>query len=185
MTSDGTPTTCPSCGAPVDIRQRMTDSGWTELPAIPTMTRIQFGQSSCQVEGAYVPAADMKLAPDDSVYFSHHVLLWQEPDVSLAPLPLKGAWNRMLAGMPLVMMQATGPGHIAFSRDAPGELVALPLQAGQVVDVRESHFLVATSAVEYSWLDTGIWFTTAGEGGGGGRLGAIRKSGGVKLLSMA
>lgn len=181
-TSDGSSATCPSCGAPVDIRQRATDSGWTELPAIPDMTRIQFGQSSCQVEGTYVPAADMKLAATDSVYFSHHNLLWQEPGVTLSPMPLKGAWNRMLAGMPLVMMEATGPGHIAFSRDAPGELVAVPLQAGQAVDVRENHFLVATNKVDYGWLDTGIWFTTTGEKSGG-RFGGVRS--GVKLLSVA
>jgi uncharacterized protein (AIM24 family) len=140
-----------------------TDSGWTELPAIPDMARIQFGQSWCQIEGKYVPAADMKLAEGDSVYFSHHVLLWQDPSVQLEPQPLKGAWNRMMAGMPLVMLEAFGPGHIAFSRDAPGELVAVPLQPGAGVDVRENHFLVATKPVAYDWMDSGVWFTTYGE----------------------
>jgi uncharacterized protein (AIM24 family) len=181
--SDPAGTTCPACGAPVDVRQVTTDSGWTQLPAIPDMTRIQFGQSTCQIEGAYVPAADMKLAAGDSVYFSHHVLLWQDPAVALSTLPLKGAWNRHLAGMPLVMMQAAGPGHIAFSRDAPGELMAVPLQAGTAIDVRENHFLVATSPVAYDWYETGVWFTTSGEkqrsGGLGGGLG-----GGMKLLKM-
>lgn len=28
-------------------------------------------------------------------------------------------WNRKKAGMPLIMMTAQGPGHIAFSADAP------------------------------------------------------------------
>jgi uncharacterized protein (AIM24 family) len=73
---------------------------------------------------------------------------------------MKGAWKRMLAGMPLIMTQAEGPGHIAFSRDAPGELVALPLQPGQAVDVREHLFLVATDSVAYDWIQSGIWFTT-------------------------
>ena len=86
------------------------------------------------------------------MYFGHHVLLWQDPAVELTPLPLKGGWNRMLAGMPLMMLQAAGPGHIAFSRDAPGELLAVPLQAGGTVDVRENHFLVATSQIGYDWL---------------------------------
>ena len=144
------------------MRLRTTDSGWTELPAIPDMARIQFGQSSCQIEGRYVPVADMRLATGDTVYFSHHVLLWQDPDVELGQMPLKGAWNRMMAGMPLVMLQAGGPGRIAFSHDEPGELVALPLQPGTSVDVRENHFLVATSPVSYDWLDSGIWFTTSG-----------------------
>ena len=81
----------------------------------------------------------MNLAADDSVYFTHHVLLWKDPQVNITTMPLKGAWKRMLAGMPLIMTQAQGPGHIAFSRDAPGELMALPIQPGQSVDVREHH----------------------------------------------
>jgi uncharacterized protein (AIM24 family) len=177
-TSHGTivGTTCPSCGAAVDVRLATTDSGWTQLPPIPDMARIQFGQSTCQIEGAYVPVADMNLAAGDEVYFSHHVLLWQDPAINLSTLPLKGAWNRKLAGMPLVMMQASGPGHIAFSRDAPGEVMAVPLQPGAAVDVRENHFLVATSAVTYDWHDSGVWFTTSG----GGR----EKSAGMKLLKV-
>lgn len=160
VVSTGAGASCPACGAPVDVRQRTTESGWIELPAIADMAKIQFGRSSCQMSGTYVPAVDMNLAEGDSAYFSHHVLLWQDPSVELSTLPLKGAWNRMMAGMPLVMLQATGPGHIAFSRDAPGELVAVPLQPGTAVDVRESHFLVATAAVTYDWDQTGVWFTT-------------------------
>jgi uncharacterized protein (AIM24 family) len=66
----------------------------------------------------------------------------------------------LFAGMPLVMTQAQGPGHIAFSRDAPGELIPLPLQPGQSVDVREHLFLVATGTVAYDWIQTNIWFQT-------------------------
>ena len=75
-------------------------------------------------------------------------------------MSLKGAWKRMLAGMPLIMTQAVGPGRIAFSRDAPGEMIALPLQPGQAVDVREHLFMVATGAVTYDWFNSNIWFTT-------------------------
>jgi uncharacterized protein (AIM24 family) len=66
----------------------------------------------------------------------------------------------MFAGLPLIMMQAQGPGHIAFSRDAPGEMIALPLQPGQEVDVREHLFMLATSTVAYDWFSTNIWYTT-------------------------
>jgi uncharacterized protein (AIM24 family) len=178
-TSDPDGITCPACGAPVDVRALTTASGWTQLPAIPDLTRIQFGQSTCQIEGAYVPVADLRLAAGDSVYFSHHVLLWQDQAVTLSTLPLKGAWNRHLAGMPLIMMQAGGPGQIAFSRDAPGELMAVPMQPGTAVDVRENHFLVATSAVAYDWYETGVWFTTSGSKRSTGSVG-----GGMKLLKM-
>ena len=56
------------------------------------------------------------------------------------------------------MTQAQGPGHIAFSKDQPGELIALPLQPGQAVDVREHMFLTATSNVEYDWFQSQIWY---------------------------
>ena len=157
-TGDGTPLSCPSCGATVDVRAIVTKSGWSQIPGRKDMAKLQFGRSICQIEGLYVPVADMNLAPEDSVYFAHHVLLWKDDAVAITAMSLKGAWKRMFAGMPLVMTQAQGPGHIAFSRDAPGETIALPLQPGQVVDVREHLFMVATSHVAYDWFQTNIWF---------------------------
>ena len=56
------------------------------LPPIPDMARLQFGQSTCQIEGTYVPVADMNLAAGDAVYFTHHVLLWQDPPVKITTL---------------------------------------------------------------------------------------------------
>ncbi|PWT89377.1 MAG: hypothetical protein C5B54_09010 [Acidobacteria bacterium] len=158
--SEGTDRTCPACGASIDVQEVITKSGWHELPPIQDMAKIEFGRSSCQIEGTYVPVADMNLAGDDGVYFAHHVLLWKDPQVAVTAMSLKGAWKRMLAGMPLIMTQAHGPGHIAFSKDAPGEMIALPLQPGQQVDVREHVFMVATTQVTYDWIDSGIWFTT-------------------------
>ena len=161
LSSEGASTSCPHCGAPVDVRSRVSDSGWEEQPPIQNMARIQFGQSTCQVEGLYVPVADMRLAPEDWVFFSHHVLLWAEPSVRMDTMPLAGGWNRMYAGMPLVMMRAAGPGHVAFSHDDPGETVAIPLGPGQEVDVREHRFLVATGSVNYQWYDPGVWYSTS------------------------
>jgi uncharacterized protein (AIM24 family) len=160
QTSDGTALSCAACGAEVDVRAIVSKSGWSELPGRKDMAKLQFGQSYCQVEGTYVPVADMSLAAGDRIYFSHHVLLWMDGKVKITTLPMKGAWKRMLAGMPLIMTQAEGPGHIAFSRDAPGELVALPLEPGQEVDVREHLFLVATSSVTYDWISSNVWFST-------------------------
>jgi uncharacterized protein (AIM24 family) len=160
LTSTGTDFACPACGAAVDVRAVVTRSGWTELPGRRDMAKLQFGQSYCQIEGTYVPVADMNLSAADSVYFAHHVLLWKDPTVQVTSIGLKGAWKRMLAGMPLIMTQAAGPGHIAFSRDFPGELISLPLQPGQTIDVREHLFMVATNAVAYDWFQSNIWFTT-------------------------
>jgi len=66
----------------------------------------------------------------------------------------------MLAGMPLLMMTARGPGHIAISADHPGETLAVPLPANHAVDVVEHRFLVATTNVNYQWERAGVWFVT-------------------------
>lgn len=157
---DAAQSSCPRCGAAVSLSGAVAQSGWAQLPARKDMAKLQFGNSFCQVEGLYVPVADMNLAPEDSIYFTHHVLLWKDPQVNVTTMPLAGGWKRLFAGMPLIMTQAQGPGHIAFSRDLPGELIPLPLQPGQAVDVREHLFLVATAQVQYDWFQTGIWFQT-------------------------
>ena len=161
----------------MDIRERKTTSGWTEIPAVADMARIQMGHSSCQISGRFVPAAEINLAAGDTVYFPHSSLLWQEPSVAVTALPLRKAWNRLRAGLPIVMLQAAGPGRIAFSHDTAGELLAVPLQPGASVDVREHQMVAATGAIGYDWIDSGIWFTTSG----GSRQ---DQAGGAKLLRM-
>lgn len=150
---------CPRCGATLKSPPPHSASGWTKLPGRKDMAKLQFGSSFCQIEGLYVPVADVNLAGADSVYFTHHVILWKDPSVNVTTMSLAGAWKRMFAGMPLIMTQAQGPGHIAFSRDAPGEMIALPIQPGEVVDVREHLFLMATNSIAYDWFSTNIWFT--------------------------
>ena len=160
MASDGSSGTCPHCGAPVDIRLKVSDSGWIEQPPIRDMARIRFGRSTCQISGEYVPVAEMGLHDDDWVYFSHHSLLHSDVNVRLGNLSMKGGWKRMRAGLPLIMMRAQGPGHIAFSADAPGETLAVPLSPGRAIDVVEHRFLVATGNVGYDWARCNVWFTT-------------------------
>jgi len=157
---EGIQRACLACGATVDVRAVVSDSGWTEMPPRKDMARLQFGKSHCQIEGRYVPVADMNLAPEDGVYFSHHVLLWMDPTINITTMPMAGAWKRMFAGLPLIMTQAQGPGHIAFSQDNPGEMIALPLQQGQAVDVREHHFVVATHSIKYEWYQSDVWYMT-------------------------
>src|SRR5580658_8037406 len=101
---------CPACGSPVDVRLSVSDSGWTELPPIRDMAKIQFGQSTCQIEGKFVPVADFNLSAGDGVYFTHHLLLWKDDHIQVTTMPLAKAWKRLFAGMPLIMTQAAGPG---------------------------------------------------------------------------
>jgi uncharacterized protein (AIM24 family) len=143
---------CRSCGAPLDVRNLVSESGWREAPRIRDMTEIHFSNSTCQVEGEIVPVAEIALSPGDAVFFEHHVMLWKDETVPLTLMPLSGGLKRAFAGMPFLISVATGPGRIAFSRDATGELVVLPLHPGMEVDVREHAFLLSSHQIQYSFV---------------------------------
>lgn len=143
---------CRACGAPLDIRNLVSESGWREAPRIRDMTQIQFSSSTCQVEGEVVPVAEINLGPGDSVFFEHHVMLWKEELVAMSVLSLPGGFKRAFAGMPFIISVATGPGRIAFSRDATGELIVLPLHPGMELDVREHAFLLSSHQITYSFV---------------------------------
>ncbi len=150
--NEKTAVACRACGAPLDIRNLVSDSGWREAPRIRDMTEIQFSSSTCQVEGEIVPVAEINLGAGDSVFFEHHVMLWKDEGVRLTVLQLSGGLKRAFAGMPFVISVATGPGRIAFSRDATGELIVLPLHPGMELDVREHAFLLSSHQISYSFV---------------------------------
>src|ERR1700761_7206507 len=145
-------TTCMTCGAPLDVRDKVSDSGWREAPRLRDMTEFRFSASTCQVEGELVPVAEINLSPQDGVYFEHHILLWKDESVPLSSMPTNGPKRSIMGGMPHIVTVANGPGRIAFSRDAPGELVVLPLHPGMELDVREHAFLLATHSIQYSFI---------------------------------
>src|ERR1700722_449049 len=75
-----------------------------------------FGGVTYHIEGELVPVLHLELSAMP-VYFEHHILLWKDPAVEIELKSMKGALKRMLAGMPVFMTAARGPGRIAFSRD--------------------------------------------------------------------
>jgi uncharacterized protein (AIM24 family) len=163
LESDGIGVSCPHCGALVDVRQRTASSGWTKQPPIKDMTRLRFGHSSCQISGTLVPVAEMRLDPSDTVSFAHHCLLHADPSVSLDLRRMPDGWQRSLAGLPVYVMDARGPGFLAISADAPGSMIAVPLMPGQTIEVTEHRFLAATGNVDYEWVRSLIWYTTRHE----------------------
>jgi uncharacterized protein (AIM24 family) len=144
-------TSCVTCGAPLDVKNRVSDSGWAEAPRLRDMTEFRFSNSTCQIEGEIVPVAELALAQGDAVFFEHHVMLWKEPNVPLSLMNTGGGMKRLLGGMPLIVHVAQGPGRIALSRDATGEVVVLPLHPSMEIDVREHAFLAATHSLTYSF----------------------------------
>lgn len=115
-----------------------------------SVTHETFAGVTYQIEGELVPALAIELG-QVPVYFEHHVLLWKEPGVRIGTMPLAGALRRMMAGLQVVVAKADGPGMIAFSRDGAGHIMALHLDQGQDIDVREHQFLAATGNIDYSF----------------------------------
>ncbi|MGH7590625.1 MAG: AIM24 family protein [Gemmatimonadales bacterium] len=109
-----------------------------------------FGGVTYHLEGELVPVLHIEL-DKVGVYFEHHVLLWKHPAVVIGIKSLAGAFKRILSGMPVFMTEATGRGHIAFSRDGAGHVVPMHLKAGQTLEVREHQFLAATAGIDYAF----------------------------------
>jgi uncharacterized protein (AIM24 family) len=118
---------------------------------LPTAKRDEsYAGLTYHIEGELVPVLHVELG-QHPIYFEHYILLWKDPNVAITLHTLKGAFKRMVAGMPLIMTEAKGPGGIAFSRDGVGHVFALHLVQDQAVDVREHQWLAATNNIEYSF----------------------------------
>jgi uncharacterized protein (AIM24 family) len=149
---------CPLCGAPIDITARVTDSGWMEQPMIEDMTRLRCGDTRCQIAGTVVPAVEFSLGRHDWIYFSHHVLLWTDAVCTLRAMPADDLPDRRLAGLPAIMLEGHGPGHIGLSDNHAGEIIAIPLERGHQVLAQPSRFLCATGNVAYDWDRSPVYF---------------------------
>jgi uncharacterized protein (AIM24 family) len=118
---------------------------------LPTAARDEsYGGVTYHIQGELVPALSIELSAMP-VYFEHHVLLWKDPQIQISIKAIRGSFKRMVAGMPVFLTVATGPGRIAFSRDGAGHVFAIHLAQGQSIDVREHQFLAATESLEYGF----------------------------------
>ncbi len=109
-----------------------------------------FAGYTYHLDGNLVPALTVDLAAGQSVYFEHHILLWKSTGVDIGIKAMAGAFKRMMAGMQIFTTEAQGPGQIAFSRDAAGQVFALHIAQGAALHVREHQFLAATGNVDYT-----------------------------------
>jgi uncharacterized protein (AIM24 family) len=143
--------TCDRCGAPLDVRNLVTDSGWRQAPRLRDLTELSLGASVFQIDGTVVPVADVNLGSGESVFFEHHVMLWKDENVSMSVMTAPGGMKRLLGDLPFVLSVAHGPGRVSFSRDAPGELVVLPVDPGLELDLREHAMVLASASLSYSF----------------------------------
>jgi uncharacterized protein (AIM24 family) len=123
-----------------------------QLPE-PIQTTIRdesFAGVTYHVRGELVPELQVEVGAA-SVMFEHHVLLWKETRVEVELKKLPGAVKRKIAGLEFFVTRTAGAGHIAFSRDSPGQCIPLHLRQGEGVDVREHQFVAATDNLDYSF----------------------------------
>lgn len=112
---------------------------------------LKVADMTITIDGELVPVADIMLGNQMSIYFEHHILLWKHPGVQIGFKSIRGLAKRFFAGLQIFITEAQGPGNISFSRDSVGQIVALRLRPGQMVEVREHQFLVATSNIDYGF----------------------------------
>jgi uncharacterized protein (AIM24 family) len=125
-------------------------AGPSAIPGIPSSA--SFGTVKATTSGELVPVTEVSLAQNDSIFFEHHIFLWKDPSVRITAKAMKGVGKRILAGLPVYVTEAHGPGRIAFSRDSPGQVLFLNLTPGTQIHVREHQFLFSTSGVNYSYF---------------------------------
>jgi uncharacterized protein (AIM24 family) len=118
---------------------------------LPTQALAEtFAGVTYHIDGELVPVltVDVTLVP---VYFEHHILLWKNPMVNIGIKPMPGAFKRIIAGMQIFVTEASGRGQIAFSRDGAGHILALHMNQGDEIHVREHQFLAATANIDYDF----------------------------------
>jgi len=121
------------------------------LPPGGANSSAAFGSVQAKVNGELVPVTEVTLGPGDTIYFEHHILLWMDPTVTVTSKMMKGAARRIMAGLPVIVTEAHGPGRIAFSRDGPGQVIFKEIRPGQPLHVREHQFLFATQGINYGY----------------------------------
>jgi uncharacterized protein (AIM24 family) len=132
------------------------DEMMSYMPQPPQLlpTNITDGQAPglrYRIQGELVPVLHVWLDGTVPVFFEHHVVLWKDPALNIGIHAVKGAFKRVIAGMPVFMTEARGPGEVAFSRDGAGHVFPLHLAPGAAVEVREHQFLAATANLEYGF----------------------------------
>jgi uncharacterized protein (AIM24 family) len=105
-----------------------------------------------------VPAVLATLAPQESVYCEHGIMLYKDPTVSVGRKTIQsgGLLQTMkrttVGGIPYFLSEFTGPGSVAFSRDGVGEIRDLELAPNEVLDVAEGSLLCAENRIPYDMI---------------------------------
>jgi len=107
------------------------------------------------IQGELLPSLTLNLDGSREVFFEHHIILWKDASMEVGIRKLKGAFKRVFAGMPIFLTEARSQGSIGLSRDYPGHILAVHIQPGEQIFVREHQYLAATGNVDYTFQRAG------------------------------
>ncbi len=105
-----------------------------------------------------VPSLLATLAPNESLYCEHGIMLYKEPTVTVGRKTTSGGGilktmeRTSVGGFPFFLTEFTGPGHVALSRDGLGEVRVMDLAPGEILDVAEGSLICAENRVGYDMM---------------------------------
>ena len=123
------------------------------MSELPVLVTTKGGADSAagvsyHLDGDLAPVLTVDVS-QRAVFFEQHILFWKHPDIHISLKPIPGVLKRFVAGVQMFILQASGPGRIAFSRNAVGHIVPIRLAPGQTMHVRAHQFLAATDTINY------------------------------------
>lgn len=149
----GADVSCPRCGAPVGTQADSGAEGWLEAPRLRDLTTFAFGSGShATMIGGIVPVLEIVLTGSDSAVVEAGALLWKQAECRVRARRVQGGMRRAAAQMPHVLVEMLAPGSFGISRDDAGEMVVLPMAAGDCIHARERSFLAVTGDISYDYV---------------------------------
>lgn len=118
----------------------------SQADAVESLHEVPF-----RIRGGIAPVVEWQMDGSFALYFEHYVLMYRDPSIGISGSVPKGAMKRVIGKMPIVLARAQGHGRLALGRSAPGEIVGVPIAAGQTLEVREHQFLAATDSLSYGF----------------------------------
>ena len=120
-----------------------------------------------------VPAVLATLAPQESIYCEHGIMLFKDPSVTVGRKTIQSGGfmqkteRTTVGGMPFFMTEFIGPGQVGLSRDGVGDVRAIELEPNEVLDVAGGSLICAENKIPYNMSHiqgthrpgqiTGVW----------------------------
>src|SRR5258707_1318003 len=97
-------TTCQGCGASLDVKNLVSDSGWREAPRLRDRTEIRYG---------YGNVFERRLAAGESILVEPGAFLYKDATVTMQVVPQRLSLG-LFSGLGMNLARMTGPGRLGI-----------------------------------------------------------------------